>query len=240
MMKYIPGFFIALLISATVHAQKDIINDPNAELRTINGSFTKIKVSNAIDLYLTQSETEAVAVSATENYIKENIRTIVEDGTLKIYYEGSKGIFGFKKRKMRAYVSFRQLEKLYASGASDVQVSGMISGNSLALIMSGASDFKGAVNLSELSMELSGASDVTIKGIATILTIESSGASDVKGYDLIADKCTAKASGASDVHITVTKELNANASGASDILYKGEAVLKENHSSGASNVSKKG
>jgi len=88
-------------------------------------------------------------------------------------------------------------------------------------------------------MDLSGASDVTIKGIATTVDIESSGASDVDGYELVTDVCSAKASGASDINITVNKVLNANASGSSDISYKGNAELKEIHTGGSSNVSKK-
>jgi Putative auto-transporter adhesin, head GIN domain len=105
--------------------------------------------------------------------------------------------------------------------------------------MSGASDFKGTVNITDLKMELSGASDVKIGGTAASVKIESSGASDVKGFDLVTDFCTAKASGASDINITVNKELTAHASGASDISYKGDAVIKDTHSSGASSVSKK-
>lgn len=62
----------------------------------------------------------------------------------------------------------------------------------------------------------------------------------MKAYDFVTENCTAHASGASDVNITVNKELNVHASGASDIFYKGTAVIKELHSSGASSVSKKG
>ena len=93
--------------------------------------------------------------------------------------------------------------------------------------------------VTSLIMDLSGASDVTISGSASVVVIESSGASDVKGYDLVTDMCTAKASGASDVNITVNKELNARASGSSDIYYKGSAVIKDMQSSGASNISRK-
>ena len=116
----------------------------------------------------------------------------------------------------------------------------MINVSSLTLSLSGASDFKGAVKVSNLKMDLSGASDVTIKGIANTVNIESSGASDVSGFDLVTDLCRAKASGASDINITVNKELNASASGSSDITYKGEGVTKDVHTSGSSSVSKKG
>ena len=137
------------------------------------------------------------------------------------------------------YVSFKDLEKLEASGASDIIVAGEIKQTSLLMKLSGASNFKGAVTVSTLKLDLSGASDVTLSGTASVVNIESSGASDVKAYDLVTDVCTAKASGASDVNITVNKELNAHASGASDIYYKGSAVIKDIESSGASTVKRK-
>ena len=219
-------------------AQKAVINDPNAEPRSINGSFNSIKISGGIDLYLSQYESESVAVSATSEKFRENIKTVVENNTLKIYYDGGNNWTGNKK--LKAYVSFKTLEMLEATGACDVDVTGVISGPSLNLTMTGASDFKGAVKVNDLSIQLTGASDVRISGTATNLSVQSTGASDVKGYDLITERCTAKASGASDINITVNKELNAHASGASDISYKGTAVLKDKQSSGASSVTKRG
>jgi hypothetical protein len=143
-------------------------------------------------------------------------------------------------KKLKAYVSFKDLEKLQASGASDVQVAGTINVPSLQLEMTGASDFKGAVKTEILKLDLSGASDATISGVTSSVYIHSSGASDFKGYDLVTDVCSAKASGASDIHITVNKELSADASGASDISYKGNAIIKDQHSSGASSIGRKG
>ena len=238
MMKKIFVLLTGLCFSVIVNAQKQFVVDPNAEIRTVNGSYNKIMVAGGIDLYLSQSDNEALAVSASEEKYIAAIKTTVEDNTLKIYYEGEKN-WNNRNKRMRAYVSFKELEKLEASGASDILVAGEIKVPSLLLKLSGASDFKGSVSVNALSMDLSGASDVNINGTASVVNIESSGASDIKGYDLTADVCTAKASGASDVNITVNKELNAHASGASEIYYKGSAVIKDMESSGASKVAKK-
>lgn len=237
-MNKIIAAIAVICLSMAATAQKQLINDADAEVRQISGSFTKIKISGGIDLFLSQDVAEAVAISASDSKTKEAIKTEIVNGTLKIYFDGDKN-WSWKNRKMRAYVSFKTLEELTASGACDVQVAGTISGSSFSMTMSGASDFKGMVNVTSLKMELSGASDAKIGGTATTVNIESSGASDVKGYDLITDVCTAKASGASDINITVNKELNAHASGASDIFYKGNAVIKDMHSSGASSIEKK-
>ena len=237
-MKKIVFLLAGLCFSMLLLAQKQLVVDPNAEIRSISGSFDSVMVSGGIDLYLSQSDEEAVAVSASEEKYIQGIKTIVEDNTLKIYYEGEKTWTGHNKH-MRAYVSFKSLQKLDASGASDIVVAGEIKVGSLLLKLSGASDFKGKVIVNALVMDLSGASDVNISGTASVVNIESSGASDIKGYDLTTDVCNAKASGASDVKITINKELNAHASGASYIYYKGSAVIKNIQSSGASSISKK-
>ena len=237
MKKIIAILFIFFAVHVA-QAQNEIVVDPNASVRTVNGDFNAIKISGGIDLYLSQSDNIAIAVSAAEEKFAAGIKTTIEDGVLKIYYDGDKG-WKSKDRKLRVYVSFKTLEKINATGACDVVVQGSIAVNSLALQLSGACDFKGMVKVNTLKLDLSGASDVKISGTANTVDIESSGASDVKGYDLVTDFCNARASGASDINITVNKELNANASGASDIYFKGSGLIKDIHSSGASNVSRK-
>lgn len=238
MKKYFFSICFALFFTG-VHAQKTIVNDANAEVRKLSGSFNSIVISGGIDLYLSQYDQESVAVSASSNQYIENIKTVVENNILKIYYDGGGKRWNSSNKNMKAYVSFKTLEKIQASGACDVQSEGFIQSPRLMLDMSGASSFKGAVKVNSLKMELSGASDVNISGTSSVLAIQSSGASDVKGYELVSEFCTAKASGASDINITVTKELNVEASGASDIYYKGDAIIKGMHSSGASSIAKK-
>jgi len=227
-----------LLLFIGAAAQKTFINDANAEVRLISGSFNNITLSGGIDLYLSQYDNEAVAVSASSAEYRNNIKTVVENNTLKIYFDGAKQ-WNTGNKKLKVYVSFKQLEKIQASGACNVQIAGMLQVPTLVLVLSGSCDFKGAVKVGTLAIELSGASDARISGTSTLLTIQSSGASDLKAYDLVTDVCNAKASGASDINITVNKELNAHASGASDIHYKGNAVIKDMHSSGSSSVVRK-
>jgi len=105
--------------------------------------------------------------------------------------------------------------------------------------MSGASDFKGAVNCTKLSIDNSGASDVNMTGSAKQTDISLSGASDFKDFDFATDYAEVKVSGASDVKITVNKEISASASGASDVYIKGNGVIRNMNASGASSVKKR-
>jgi hypothetical protein len=220
----------------SAHAQKTIIKDPNAEVRPAKG-FHGIEVSNAINLYLSQGEEEAVVVSASDPKWREYIHTDVVDGILKITLDTHKWSRG--NIKIKAYVSFTTLDRLSASGASDVFVDGVITGDNFSVDLNGASDFKGAINVKDFRLEQSGASDAHVTGaVSGLADIRSSGASDVKGYDLTIRNCNIHASGASDIRITVSNELNADLSGASTVFYKGDAIVRDVRSSGASVVKK--
>ena len=218
-----------------VSAQK--INDPNAEVREAK-NFHGVNVSNAFDVYLTQSNEEAVAVSASEIKFRDRIKVEVRSGILHIRYENEGLKWNNGKQKLKAYISIREIDQLTISGACDVFVEGTIKAQELTLHQSGASDLKGKLDVKKLTVDISGASDVTITGSASILNIGASGASSFKGYDLVTENCEAHASGASDIRITVNGEISARASGASDIKFKGSGVIRELKSSGASSVSK--
>ena len=236
------SLLLTALVSCSLFSlgqNEKIIKDQHAQTRDVKG-FHSIKVSSGIDLYLSQGHEEAVAVSATDSKYRDRIITEVENGVLKIYMENRGVHWEWGNLKLKAYVSFTNLEKLEASGGSDVFTENVVKVEKLDIDLSGGSDLKGKVDIRDLSINQTGGSDVDISGNAAILHIVASGGSDFHGYGLLTDICTIKASGGSDANITVNKELNASASGGSDIYYKGSGVVRELKSSGSSSVSKKG
>jgi len=230
-------FAVAFSVGAFAQ-QPTVINDKNAEKRNV-GSFHGLNVSDGIDVFLS-SGNEAVAVSASDQKYRDKIMTTVEDGILKIWYKNDIGhILSSENRKLRAYISYKQLDMLTASSGSDVKVDGIIKSDKFALHVSAGSDFSGKVDVNELKINQHSGSDIDIEGSANTVFIEGSSGSDFNGYKLISDVANIDVSGGSDVEITVNKELSAKASGASDINYKGSPSVKESHSSGASSISKK-
>jgi len=236
-MKKIALSILTVLLVATVFAQQ--VNDANAEKRNVSG-YHAIQVSGGIDLYLSQGD-ESVAVSASEIKHRDRIKTELKDGVLKIWYEYDKEQHvrvEWGNKKMKAYVSYKNLDKLGGSGGSDIVVYGAIKVPTLSLNLSGGSDFNGKVETTDLKIDASGGSDVTISGTASKLDIDASGGSDFRGYDLLADICNLQASGGSDVYVTINKELSADASGGSDVFYKGNGLIRDIKSSGSSSVKK--
>lgn len=234
------------LLTATViffvpfaDAQKKVY-DENAEVRITGKDFHGIKISGGIDLYLSQGNETNVVASATETKFRDRIKTEIVDGVLRIWYDSDGWKWNTGHKQLKAYVSFKMIDELTATGASDVYIEGSLKVNDLRMKLSGASDVRGNITAGKFEIEQSGASDARISGSAGSLKITASGASDFKGFDFEVQTCDAHASGASDIQITVNKELKAHASGASDIYYKGNAVITDMHSSGASSVKKRG
>lgn len=218
------------------YSQEQPIYDANVEKRNV-GSFQAIKVSDGIDVYITQSEEEGVAVSATEIAHRDKMRTIVENGELRIYLEQG---WNWKNKKLTAYVSVKSLTKLRASGGADIIIKGKLKSDKLNLVFTGGSDFTGQVSVTDLTVDQSGGSDIRIKGNAVNVKIDASGGSDFMGFELTAEYAIIKASGGSDAGISVNKEMAAEASGGSDVNYKGNPVIKYKSASGGGSVSKRG
>ncbi|MCW3120436.1 MAG: hypothetical protein JWM28_4518 [Chitinophagaceae bacterium] len=236
-MKPIVLSLIILTATCSGAFSQKVINDLHAEKRAIT-DFHGVEVGGGIELYLSQGD-EAVAVSAAETRFRDRIKTEVKNGILRIWYDYKSGFrVENGNKKMKAYVSFKNLDKLGGSGGSDIWVEGAVTVNNLILDISGGSDFKGKVVVGEIKVVASGGSDVNISGTAKNLSVDASGGSDFKGYDLAVDICNLEASGGSDVYITVNKEMTADASGGSDIFYKGNGLIREVKSSGSSDIKK--
>lgn len=235
MKKLLFGLFITAAIGA--NAQKTI-NDPNAEARTVS-SFHALNISNAFDVVLTQGDEEGLAVSSNLKDDISKIKTTVENGVLRIWFDDNNKWWP-KNRKLKAYISVKSVDQIKASGASDINIEGGLKVPALKLDMSGASDLEGVLTIAgELLVRLSGASDITISGAADKMSIDASGASDVKAYDFTTNTCSVDASGASSIRITADKEMSVKLSGASSVSYKGNATIRDIKTSGASSISRK-
>lgn len=240
MKKYLMTCVLLLATCTALLAQDvTVINDKNAQERKV-GSFHAIRVSSSFDVIIKQGNEEAVVVSASEDKYRSRIKAEVVNGVLRISYD-NESVWKWTNgdKKLKAYISVKNIDGLEVSGACDVKIDGVLKGSKLKVVLSGASSFKGEVDVNEMIVDQSGASNSNVKGRATNIDIEVSGASDFKGFDLVTENCKAEASGASDIRITVNKDLKVKASGASDVEYKGSALISDFSTSGASSLKKR-
>ena len=251
------ALFACLFMAFTVHAQTKmgVIYDENVQLRKLP-NFTSIRVSNAIELFISQSNKTEVAVSAKSEEYRNRIITEVSGGTLIIRMADNRWWkFGNEDYRIKAYVSVKDLYAITASGATNIKIvnglsseklkinlegasdlKGDIKAGTLLADLSGASSFKGTVQANAFSMKGSGACAFEVSGSGDDLILDVSGASSVKMYDYLVKGASVDASGASSVKINVSGILTLHATGASSIDYKGAAAIKDMQSSGASSL----
>ncbi|MFM9911488.1 MAG: head GIN domain-containing protein [Chitinophagaceae bacterium] len=240
-MKKILLFSTALLIlSSCLIAQKQI-NDANAEVREVP-AFHGVKSSHGITVYLNQSNAIAVAVSANDTEHRNKIKTVVEDGILKIYFETEnwKVWKNFSNKNLRVYVSAKDLDLIHASSGSDIVIEGSIKSGDLTMDASSGASIKGKIEASSLEVDQSSGSTIIISGtIDGKLKIEGSSGSTFRGYNLTVENCDAESSSGAGIEVTVNKELSVEASSGGYIYFKGNGLIRDVHTSSGGSVTRK-
>ena len=153
------------------------------------------------------------------------------------------GTTDYYQHSARAGISFCCRILIYI--LSSISSESALRNSSVAVKLSGASEFSGNVETGLLDLDISGASTVAIEGSATKLVMNLSDASEVSKkvsgnrYALACDECDVTMSGASDAYIHCNGKINILfLSGASDLHYTGNALitLTGNSVSGGSDI----
>jgi hypothetical protein len=237
-MKYVVLSVLLVMSIVNVSVAQNVIYDEHVEVRQV-GSFSGIEVSGTVMLYVSQGSENAVAISAGEEKYNSKIKTEVVNGVLKISVDGGFwNTLGLQDRKLKAYVSVKEINRLNISGASYANINGMLKAKALLLSLSGASEIKGTIEADALNIEMSGASVARLSGSAKEGAIDASGASKINGYSLSFEKLKASLSGACNLRVTVTNELIADASGGSTLYYKGNGTSVRTNASGGASIKK--
>ena len=229
--------FIILGITSCTHAQfwKSVTGHGNVvtkERKT--DSFTGLKVSSGIDVYLKQGNNETVSVEADEN-LHEYILTEVRGGVLNVYSEYSIR----EAERKRVYVTMKEVNSVKTTSAGDVFGETPINSDRLELSASSAGDIKLEVHAKNTNIDISSSGDITISGETDMLRADLSSAGDLNAFDLKAREADVSASSAGDADVSVSERITARASSAGDINYKGDPKYVDAHSSSAGGIHKK-
>lgn len=214
MKKIVVLVAVILMALSSAIAQK-IMYDDNVEKRTI-GSFHAIETSSGIEVIITKGDKEELAVSVGNKEYLNEIRTIVEDGVLKISRQGEWELWrAWKNRKAKVYVSYTKLDEVKATSG------GSISGID--------------VHLNKLSARLNSGAIISLSGAVEALAVDGNSGAQFKGFSLHAMNCHADVSSGAGIQVTVTKEISAKATSGGFVRFKGEGLLRDiNVNSGGS------
>jgi hypothetical protein len=236
-LKYLTLIVLCLGITAcadgqfrkTVYGNKNVVSKERSA-----GSFTGVKVSSGIDVFLTQGDKMSITVEADEN-LHEYIKTEVEGGNLNVYTDANIR----EAERKRVYVTMKEINSLSTSSAGDLFGETPVKTEDLRLSASSAGDMKLEVYANDVEIDISSSGDITLTGEANTLDATLSSAGDLNGFDFKVKEAELNVSSAGDADIFVTERLTAHASSAGDVNYKGDPKYVDARSSSAGGVHKK-
>ena len=215
---------IALLFIGAINAQTE---------ERVVGDFQDLKVSNDLEIVLTQGEENKLSIIGVSAEDLEKIISAIENGVLSISTKGK-----IKSNdNVKVLITFKNLKSIEQSGTSEISSTNTIKEDDFSLKGSGASEVDLNLEVNDLSADYSGASNIKLTGTATNFDVKLSGASDLKAAELIAKNVVVDISGASDVKVYANESISGKASGASSINVKGNPSVRNIESSGASSAS---
>lgn len=225
------NFLLMSLIVVFTSCDTRVVAQEYNDVRQVS-HFSKIKVQQGIDVYLTRSDNESIKIS-TKGYRIEDIITEVSGNELHIYREGKSWNMGH----IKVYLNYTELNAIDASGGSDVVTENPLVTEELYLKASGGSDMKLDIQASYLEGHTSGGSDLHMRGTTEVMNVTASGGSDIKANDLRSKRGIIKVSGGSDAEVFVSDEIDINASGGSDVNVSGNPRVKNLNNDRSSDVS---
>lgn len=235
--KILTLLFVATLFSScAVDMFNKVSGNRNVvtENRDTKEDFTKIRVSNGLELHLFQGSKNKISVEADEN-LQEIIITEVKDGVLKIYAE--KSIWKSKARKV--YVTFKTLESLTATSGSDVYTKETIKVDNIEISTTSGADINMSIDANSIETSATSGSDIEVSGTANNhITRATSGAS-IEAYQLRSKNVTAKVTSGADINVYASESINARATSGGDIDYRGNPKNVDKKESSGGDISAK-
>lgn len=196
--------------------------------RTMTSDFNQVKVSQGLELYITQSAAVSLSVEADEN-LHDLIKTEIDNNTLSIFT--SENIKTATSKKI--LLNVKDLAVIKATSGSTVNTTNTINEEELEISCTSGANMSLDVKTQHLDCHSTSGSSIQLSGTTDQLTAQATSGSRIKATDLVANRSTVKASSGANVSTNTVKELTANASSGGSVNYSGNPE-KVNTSNGVS------
>lgn len=177
--------------------------------------FKSIETSGAYDVDVTCQKPAAFEIEGDDN-ILPLIKTEVRDGTL--YVSNEKNYTTDRPVSLR--ITLPDLAGVSTQGAGKVRIA--------------------EVKNDRLELHSSGAAEINASGQSRFVEVGSTGAGKIDAGNLRAEKVLVSVTGAADVDVYATEQLDATVSGAGQVSYGGDPKVVNKNVSGVGSLSKKG
>jgi Putative auto-transporter adhesin, head GIN domain len=184
--------------------------------------FNKIIAGDDHEIIITKGTAFSVQAKGDAADL-DDLRMLVNGGTLKIDYPS----YDNYRKRVHIVITMPELAAVEFSGAAYGSISGFQQLVSLAVNLSGSTNFNINTNTTLMDADVSGNATLIINGTVKSIIANISGQARYHGYGLMEiDNAVVKASEEASVQIAVGRLFIADVSGESKIYYKGNPVTK--------------
>lgn len=200
------------------------------QTRAINSDFSKIEVSNGIEVIVEQSDDKSVTV-ATDDNLQKLIVTKVENGVLIVEADKS---FNATETP-RVTVKMPVIKGLSADSGAEIKSQNTLITPLLAVESDSGSTINITVEADAITLESASGSTIEASGKALKLETTSKSGSSIDAEKLMANEVIAQSNSGSSTDVYPILKLDAKASSGSSINYhKAPKNLSKEESSGGS------
>lgn len=194
-------------------------------------SFSGIKSSAGINVYVFQGDDEKVVVETDEN-LQECISTEVDGSVLKCYPNRSIR----HSSKLNVYVNVKEISRLKASSGSNIYAETIIESDHLDMDASSAGEINAEVNAKTINSDASSGGNIKLTGECEYFDAEASSGGNIRARDLTSSSSKVSASSGANIELSVTNKIDAHASSGGNISYRGNPEQTRIKSSSGGNI----
>lgn len=218
-----------IFAGASLFAQQSEIRDVPA--------FTKLSLSTAAKLHLTQGNTQKVELKGSEEALKD-VETEVRGGHLIIKRENSSWFSWSDSDELEIYVTVPKIEELNVSGSGKVYGKNKFETSDLEISVSGSGGVAIETDAKDLDLSISGSGQIELEGSAAHADISISGSGSLEAEDLKAVSYKIIISGSGSCKVNAEKSIDASISGSGSVYYKGNPANINSSTSGSGKIKK--
>ena len=205
-----------------------------SEKVAISADFDKIKVSQSIELEITQGSEKSVEVLASDE-ARQILIMDVENGELVLGLK--KSSFLKSVGKVKILITTPTITSLSTSSSAEIKGMNNLNSTNLVLVSSSGSEIDVDVNADNLTVVCDSGSTIDVKGSAKNLSATSSSGSSIDAENLSSITAVLKSSSGSSIEIGETKNLDATSASGSSINYKGTPQITNQKATSGSSIS---
>lgn len=181
--------------------------------------FDKVEQAGIGKVIITQGTPGPYPITAVaESNILEKINIGVVDETLVV--EQDCGVSLRPTQEPLFLVTLPLCKRLGLSGAGDIETDGILTGDTVSIILQGAGNIDAELEVNSVVAVLSGAGDIDLEGKSDAADLSITGAGEIDADNLSTKTCNAVITGSGDIFVRVKNTLYAAIHGTGDIIYR--------------------